>query len=203
MPANDGRRPHIDHRIAPIEEPRKQREAHTSRMFHPSGFDTALIYHASCLRRTRFSARIALDGRKNRTTSLKMSEMIPTTARANCSMCSSCQSRPAFAGTGHGGDSGANYCGPQLTELLRITSYLTPMLAPTVVLIVGACALARDRLPDNRVELDDRRRSSCPAPFGLDPVTSEHQLMARSATVWSRPQTRRPSNFRCSEITQT
>jgi hypothetical protein len=26
---------------------------------------------------------------------------------------SSCQSRPAFAGAGHGGTSGANYCGPQ------------------------------------------------------------------------------------------
>ena len=59
------------------------------------------MYRASCRRRTRFSARIALDERKNKTPSLRMSEAIPTTARAHCSMRSSCQSRPAFADVGH------------------------------------------------------------------------------------------------------
>src|SRR6266542_3680339 len=71
------------------------------------------MYRASCRRRTRFSARIALDERKNKTPSLRMSETIPTTARAHCSMRSSCQSRPAFVGVGHQRARGANFCGPQ------------------------------------------------------------------------------------------
>ena len=58
------------------------------------------IYRASCLRRTRFSARIALDERKNKTTSLKTSKATPTIARTRCNMRSSCQSRPAFQAPG-------------------------------------------------------------------------------------------------------
>src|SRR6202049_4393063 len=42
VPANDGRRPHIDHRIAPIEEPGKQCAADASRVIHTSGPDPAL-----------------------------------------------------------------------------------------------------------------------------------------------------------------
>ena len=42
QPANDGRRPHVDHRIAPIEESGEQCEADASRVIHASGFDPTL-----------------------------------------------------------------------------------------------------------------------------------------------------------------
>ena len=42
MPANDGRWTHVDHRIAPIEEPGEQREADPSHVIHASGFDPTL-----------------------------------------------------------------------------------------------------------------------------------------------------------------
>jgi hypothetical protein len=42
MPANDGRRSHDYHRIAPIEESGEQREADTSRAIHACGTDAAL-----------------------------------------------------------------------------------------------------------------------------------------------------------------
>ena len=76
-------------------------------------FDPARII-ASCLRRTRFSARIALDERRNEPSSLKRSEATPTNARASGNMCSSCQSRPAFAGIRYRRTGGANYCAPQV-----------------------------------------------------------------------------------------
>src|SRR6266498_4114730 len=70
-------------------------------------------YRASCLRRTRFSARIAPDERTNNASRLSRSETTPTIARANCSMRSSCQSRPAFAVVRHRRARGANYCGKE------------------------------------------------------------------------------------------
>jgi hypothetical protein len=42
MPANDGRRSHVDHRIAPIEESGEQRKADASHVIHASWFDTTL-----------------------------------------------------------------------------------------------------------------------------------------------------------------
>src|SRR5437870_3600897 len=80
------------------------------------------MYRASCLRRTRFSARIALDERKTKTHSLRMSETIPTIVPANCSMRSSCQSRPAFAGVGHRNARDANYCGPHPRLLSKLAA---------------------------------------------------------------------------------
>ena len=51
------------------------------------------IYRASNLRRTKFSARIALDERKNKTPSFKPSEGIPTIARDQCNRRASCPIR--------------------------------------------------------------------------------------------------------------
>ncbi len=42
MPANDGHGSHVDHRIAPIEEPGEQRKADASHVIHASWFDTTL-----------------------------------------------------------------------------------------------------------------------------------------------------------------
>lgn len=42
MPANDGRRPHVDHRIAPIERPGEQGQTAASGAIGASGLDTAL-----------------------------------------------------------------------------------------------------------------------------------------------------------------
>lgn len=51
------------------------------------------------------------DERKNSTRSLRMSQTIPTIARANCTMRPSCQRRQALAGVGHRSAHGANDCG--------------------------------------------------------------------------------------------
>ena len=68
MPSHDRRRAHIDHCIGPVEESGQQRETDSGRVIHAFGFDAPLdIYCASCLRRTRFSARIEVDERKNST----------------------------------------------------------------------------------------------------------------------------------------
>jgi hypothetical protein len=112
MPPNDGGWSDDDHRIAPIEESGEQCEADASRVIHASGLMPRARYRASCLRRTRFSARSAPDERTNNASRLSRSETIPTIARANCSMRSSCQSRPAFAGVRRRRGRGANYCGP-------------------------------------------------------------------------------------------
>src|SRR6266851_1760442 len=42
VPANDGCRLHVDHRVAPIEESGEQCEADASRVIHTSGLDTTL-----------------------------------------------------------------------------------------------------------------------------------------------------------------
>src|ERR1700680_4224314 len=114
MPANDGPRPHIDHRIAPIEELRKQREAHTSRMVHSSGFDTALD-----IPRELFAKNQILSA--DRIGRAQEQDDQSQDVRDDSNDCSPQlqhvlimpESAPAFAGTGHEGDSGANYCGPQ------------------------------------------------------------------------------------------
>ena len=93
MPADDGRRPYDHYRIAPIEQSGEQGKADASRVIQAPGFATTLDITGSCLRSTRFSARIALDERKNETTSLRTSHATATIARASCSMRSSCQSQ--------------------------------------------------------------------------------------------------------------
>jgi hypothetical protein len=113
VPTNDRRRLYDDHRIAPIEEPGKQCNADSSRMIHAARFDATLNITRELLRRTRFSARVALDERKNNVTNLRTSEATPTIARANCSMRSSCQSQPAAAGVRDGIAHDSNYCGAQ------------------------------------------------------------------------------------------
>jgi hypothetical protein len=42
MPAHDGRRPHIDHRVSPSEQPSEQGQADASGVIDASGLDTAL-----------------------------------------------------------------------------------------------------------------------------------------------------------------
>ena len=86
-----------DYRIAPIEKSGKQCESYSGRVIHATRLDATLSLTASWLRRTQFSGWIALDERKNMKSSLKTSEVTPTIARANCIMCSSCQSQPAPA----------------------------------------------------------------------------------------------------------
>jgi hypothetical protein len=78
-----------------------------------SGFDTALDIPRELSAKNQILSAIALDERKNETISLKTSEATPTSARANCTMRSSCQSGSAFAGVGQRTSLGANYCGPQ------------------------------------------------------------------------------------------
>ena len=92
---------------------------------------------ASCLRRTRFSARSARKERKNETTSRRNSQATPTIARARCNMSSSCQSQPAAAGVGHPGARSTNYCGPQVVDpscgdFSSQTGFWTPPLTPFI-----------------------------------------------------------------------
>jgi hypothetical protein len=106
-------RPHVDHRVAPIKESGEQCEADTRHVIHASGFHATLDIPRELSAKTRFSARIALAVRKNKTPSVSTSETTPTIARAKCSMRLSCQSQPAFAGGRYRRARGANYCGPQ------------------------------------------------------------------------------------------
>ena len=68
-------------------------------------------YLASCRRRTKFSARIALDERQNNNPSLKISENNPLAICANLFMRSSCQIPTSSAASDFSNSYGANYCG--------------------------------------------------------------------------------------------
>src|SRR5205823_2323451 len=135
MPANDGRRPYDDHRIAPIEEPGEQRKADARHVIHTSGLDATLDIPRELSAKNQILSAIALDERKNKTPSHRMSETTPMIARANCCIRSSCQSRPTFAGAGHRSTRGANYCGPHAAGTARpprragvATAYPLPQL---------------------------------------------------------------------------
>src|SRR5439155_14877378 len=89
-----------------------ENSARLTRVTRPArrGLIARSICRASFLRRTRLSTRSAPDERKNKTPSLRMSETIPTIARAECSMRLSCQGQTFLVGIGHRGTRGTNYC---------------------------------------------------------------------------------------------
>ena len=107
-----------------------------------------------------------MDERKNEPSSLRTSEATPKSARASGNMCSSCQSRPAFAGTGFQQSGSANYCAPQVAQFgsvsagKRIERALAPDLArllrATRKAFAALAAPAQDALAEDIVALLER-----------------------------------------------
>ena len=120
------------------------------------------------MRRTRFSARIALDERKNETTSLRTSQTTATIDRASCSMCSSCQSQTEAADVGHESRRGANYCGAQETRSATLP---------------GRCRHGNEfAIPVNRASIASRGSQNVSETRGSE--TSSRTLRER-ASVWN------------------
>ena len=113
MPANDGRRPHVDHGIAPIEHSGEQGKADACRVIQASGFDTALDITRELLAKNQVLSADRAGRRKNETTSLRTSKATPTIARASCSIAHHARVEPAVADVGHECTRSANYCGAQ------------------------------------------------------------------------------------------
>lgn len=77
------------------------------------GLTPRSIYRASCRRRTRFSARIEDDERRNSLPTRTASAKNPMNARNMGHMCASCQIQSPTTGALFAQPRVVNYCGPQ------------------------------------------------------------------------------------------